>query len=357
MQPINAKMTKNKYILLLLTIFLMITMVACKTQKVSQSIQSDPIDIHLPDTSALPTFPAEVIYVLGAQWENNSNLQQESTIAEYIEKELIRLYPEKAYKGYIRNLCTKVDTLLKDSYQTPTLFIPKRNEINLTSSRTKSFDLYRKLDSLSLEEELKLLALTPEEYQEWDILQKLVHSETILTRESFDTLKTTTFENENLLTTLMIWKGPRMFYRVIQSKSRAERVAYYYYGEATNFGKPGDAFKHIYVNVLLRTYVGEWMSHAIMDVFWEWNSPNAPCDFHMDKHNNMIGRLILYKQFTGSSDQYLENYWLQWAENVYRYIQDKKNANLQMWNLSTPADVVEPAAKKVRSSQYIYWNK
>ena len=143
MQPINAKMTKNKYILLLLTIFLMITMVACKTQKVSQSMQSTPIDIYLPDTSALPTFPAEVIYVLGAQWENNSNLQQESTIAEYIEKELIRLYPEKAYKGYIRNLCTKVDTLLKDSYQTPTLFVPKRNEINLTSSRTKSFDLYR----------------------------------------------------------------------------------------------------------------------------------------------------------------------------------------------------------------------
>ena len=175
--------------------------------------------------------------------------------------------------------------------------------------------------------------MTPEEYQEWDILQKLVHSETILTRESFDTLKTTTFENENLLTTLMIWKGPRMFYRVIQSKSRAERVAYYYYGEATNFGKPGDAFKHIYVNVLLRTYVGEWMSHAIMDVFWEWNSPNAPCDFHMDKHNNMIGRLILYKQFTGSSDQYLDNYWLQWAENVYRYIQDKKTPRRKAFSL------------------------
>jgi hypothetical protein len=99
------------------------------------------------------------------------------------------------------------------------------------------------------------------------------------------------------------------------------------------------------------------MSHAIMDVFWEWNSPNAPCDFHMDMHNNMIGRLILYKQFTSSNEQYLDNYWLQWAENVHRYIQNKKNASFQMWNLSTPADVVEPAAKKVRSSQYIYWNK
>lgn len=349
----------KNYLPFLFTIFLMIGMVACKTQQVSQSVRPDAtIDHPQPDTTALPTFPAEVIYVLGAQWENDTNLQQEATIADYIEKELIRLYPEKAYKGYIRNICTKVDTLLKDSYQSPTLFVPKRNEINLSSPRTQTYDIYRKLDSLSLEEELTILALTPDEYEEWNVLQSLVNSDKILTRESFDTLKTTSFDDENLLMTLMLWKGPRMFYRVMQSKSRAEKVAYYYYGDATNNGRPGDAFKHIYVNVLLRTYVGEWMSHAIMDVFWEWNSPNAPCDFYMDMHNNIIGRQIRYNFFTNSSAQYLDNnYWLKWAENVHQYIQDKKNANLQMWDLSTPESVVEPAAKKVSNAHYIYWNK
>ena len=81
----------------------------------------------------LPTFPAEALYVLGARWEADSQLQEDVTIAEYIEQELIRLYPEKAYNGLVQRLCLVADSLLVNSQHTPTLFIPKRQEINFAS--------------------------------------------------------------------------------------------------------------------------------------------------------------------------------------------------------------------------------
>ena len=186
-----------------------------------------------------------------------------------------------------------------------------------------------------------------------------MHAEQPLTREAFDTLNISYFEEENILLTLLLWRGPRMFYRVLQSKARAEKLAYYYYGEATNNGRPGDAFKHIYVNVLLRTYVGEWLSHAIMDVFWEWKSPNAPCDYYMDMHNNIIGRQTRYADFTTIDTQCNADmrHWLQWAENVQHFIQDSVNGDFQGWDKETPTFIVEPAAKQVSDTQYIYWDK
>ena len=323
-----------------------------------------------PDTTALPVFPAEALYVIGAQWEADSLLQQEQSIADYMEQELIRLYPEMAYKGYINRLCTIADRLLADSKQRPTLFAPSRQEISFGTTSTGALprstaqrstgasDLYRYLDSLSQSDELQLMDFTPQEQADWDALQSLVHAPKPLTREAFDTLNIDFFDEENILITLLLWRGPRMFYRILQSKARAEKLAYYYYGDATNNGRPGDAFKHIYVNVLLRTYVGDWLSHAIMDVFWEWKSPNAPCDHFMDLHNNIIGRQTRYQDFTQIDAQCSDTrYWLQWAENVQHFVQDSVNGHRQGWNKETPTFIVEPAAKQVSSEQYIYWDK
>jgi hypothetical protein len=286
-------------------------------------------------------------------------LQQELSIADYIEKELMRLYPERAYDGYINKLCSTADRLLVSSTQRPTLFAPKQQEIRFAHGQSPSGTLYAILDSLSLDEELQVLELTPQEEADWQRLQDLAHSKQPLTREAFDTLNIEFFEEENLLTTLLLWRGPRMFYRILQSKARAEKLAYYYYGEATNNGRPGDAFKHIYVNVLLRTYVGEWLSHAIMDVFWEWKSPNAPCDHFMDLHNNIIGRQTRYEDFTTLDTQCNADmrHWLQWAENVQHFVQDSVNGHRQLWNKETPTFIVEPAAEKVSDTQYIYWDK
>ena len=336
---------------------LCLALVGCRTQQLSQSPHR-----HIalsPDTTILPTFPAEALYVLGSQWEADSLLQQEHTIAEYIENELIRLYPQKAYRGYVSRLCSVADRLLADAKQRPTLFAPKQQEIRFAYGQSPSGTLYATLDSLSVDEELQVLELTPQEEADWQRLQALAHSNQPLTRETFDTLNIEFFDEENILLTLLLWRGPRMFYRILQSKARAEKLAYYYYGEATNNGRPGDAFKHIYVNVLLRTYVGEWMSHAIMDIFWEWKSPNAPCDHFMDLHNNIIGRQTRYDDFTTLDTQCNADmrHWLQWAENVQHFVQDSVNGHRQDWDKETPTFIVEPAAQQVSDTQYIYWDK
>lgn len=340
---------------LLLTLLILCGLVGCRTQ---QLVQPQPL-IVMPDTTALPTFPAEALYVLGSQWEADSLLQQEWTIADYIEQELMRLYPEKAYQGYLQRLCAMADRLLVSSPYTSTLFIPKRQEIHFASGYSlNSATPYAMLDSLTMEEEMMALEFTPQELADWNALQSLIESDQPLTREAFDTLDIAFFEEENMLITLLLWRGPRLFYRVLQSKARAEKLAQYYYGEATNNGRPGDAFKHIYVNVLLRTYVGEWISHAIMDIFWEWKSPNAPCDHYMDLHNNVIGRQTRYEEFTTIDAQCSDTrHWLQWGENVLHFIQDSVNGDFQGWNKETPTFIVEPAAKQVSNMHYIYWDK
>ena len=338
---------------------LFLLLIGCRTQNTLPFREGMRVGFT-PDTTALPTFPAEALYVLGAQWEADSLLQEDMTIAEYLEKELIRLYPEKAYKGYVQRLCSVADCLLVNSQHTPSLFIPKRQEINFVSGYSSSkATSYAILDSLTMAEEMMALEFTPQEEADWHALQALVHSNQPLTRETFDTLRIEFFEEENLLLTLLLWRGPRLFYRVLQSKARAEKLAQYYYGEATNNGRPGDAFKHIYVNVLLRTYVGDWLSHAIMDVFWEWKSPNAPCDHFMDLHNNIIGRQTRYEDFTTLDTQCNADmrHWLQWAENVQHFVQDSVNGHRQSWDKETPTFIVEPAAEKVSDTQYIYWDK
>lgn len=348
MKPVNFL----KPAILLIFLFL----AGCRTMNTIPSIE-EQVQKTLPDTTILPDFPSETLYILGARWAADTCLQQ-LTIADYIENELIRLYPEKAYPGYIQRLCLLTDKLLISTQQTPTLFFPKVQEIQFSPAQSYNSQLYTILDSLSLDEELLMLELTPNEQHDWDRLQSLVHRDQPLTRAALDSLDIASFDDENVLLTLLLWRGPRLFYRVLQSKARAEKMAQYYYGDATNNGRPGDAFKHIYVNVLLRTYVGEWMSQAIMDVFWEWKNPNAPCDHYMDLHNNKIGRQTRYKHFTAVDNECSDmRHWMQWGENVQHFIQDSINGDFQDWNKETPTFIVKPAAESVSNTQYIYWDK
>lgn len=348
----------KKYIYILISCFFLFS---CSTKRVALP-SIPPI---MADTTAIPSFPAAVLYVLGAQWESDSALQAQMSMGDYIEQRLIDLYPEKAYKGYIRRIDSVANRLLVSAHSSSsasTITLPTRHELKavhpLKSSQQSTENFYLYLDSVSIDQELTLLELTPKERAVWDTLQTLVHAPQLLTRESFDTLDISSFEEEDVLISLLLGRGSRMFFRVLQSKSRAEKLAYYYYGDATNNGRPGDAFKHIYVNVLLRTYVGEWLSHAIMDIFWEWKSPNAPCDKYMDLHNNVIGRSSRYADFTAVEEGCdASRHWLQWAEHVQHFITDSINGDLQAWDKETPQFIVEPAAEKVSAYQYIYWDK
>lgn len=367
-------MQKMKHIVVVFLAFGWIAgwLVGCKTTQV-------PIDVsptQKADTTRLPSFPAEVLYTLGKEWEaiHDSTtakyhtdyagaVRQDSiSRAKYVEQRLIELYPEQAYAGYTDKLLQICTAMLRQYARNSAIENAIQAELPLWDNAldpgsTSGGKWVR--DSMDRDESA-FLELTPQEQSNWETLNRLAEQAQPADRQAFDTLHITAFEEENLLLSLLLWRGPTLFYRVVQSKARAERVARYYYGEETNSGKPGDAFKHLYVNVLLRTYTNEAIAWAVMDVYWENAHPNAPCDHFMDTHNNEVGRHTRYAEFvrTNANGQCNETrQWLLWAERVQQFVQDTTNGERQAWDKQTPSFVVKPAAKQVSRQLYIYWNR
>ena len=327
---------------------------ACGTKRTVLPVPPPPVSAQA-DTTLLPTFSGEVFYVLGREWEaiydstsakfhtpEAQLLRADSiSMADYVEQRLIELYPEKAYEGYIQRIEELVHLLLMQ-----------------TESPQQIANFSRAELAFILNDSIFTPSATPREQFLTYTLDSIAQTSEWATRQTFDSLDIQWIEEENLLLSMMLWRGPRFFYRIIQSKARAEKMAEYYYGEQTNSGMQGDAFRHIYVNVLLRSYVGEWVGHVVMDLFWELIHPNAPCDRYMDLHNNRLGRQTMYNDFVypSASNQCSQvRDWLQWAEHVQQFVQDSTNSHLPQWDQETPTFVVQPEAKKVNDTQYIYW--
>lgn len=347
--------------------------VGCKTHQVIIQTPQEPQ--YTPDTTVLPTFPAEVLYVLGSEWEaiydstsakyhtpEAQQLRADSvTMGDYLEQRLLALYPETTYPGYIskvEQLCREM--LLRTSPQSTII-----NNINAElqfgdTPATASAAGDALLPDSTAASEADFMEFTPREQALFDSLQSLAGQAGWADRALFDTLHITSVEEENLLISLLLWRGPRIFYRIIQSKTRAENVAKYYYGDATNSGRPGDAFKHLYVNVLLRTYTDAAIAWMVMDVFWENYHVNAPADHFMDVHNNSVGRETQYHRFV-SPDSLSQcgdvRHWLLWAEQVQRFVQDTTNGELRHWDKQTPSFIVIPEAKQVSNTRYLYWDR
>lgn len=335
-----------------------------------------PEPVYTPDTTVIPSFPGEVLYVLGSEYEaiydstsakyhtpRAAEVRADSlTMTEYMDQRLIELYPERAYMGYSRRVEQLCQQLLRQSAPTPSIISAIQSELPFwdgtiqSPSHTSSSAISADSASSSLPH---LMEFTPREQAAFDSLRHLINSPMFADRTAFDTLRITSFEEENLLLSLLLWQGPRLFYRVLQSKMRAESLARYYYGERINSGRPGDAFKHLYVNVLLRSYASEPVAWLVMDVYWENAHPNAPCDHFMDAHNNTVGRSTRYRQFVNTSaDSQCSSarQWLLWAEQVQAFVQDSTaNGEFREWDKETPSFIVEPAARQVSADHYLYW--
>lgn len=348
---------------------------SCKTSKIATEIHTETPQA---DTTLLPYFPSEVIYVLGKEWEaaHDPNTAKYSTaravqlrtdsvdMSEYIEQRLTELYPEKAYKGYVNKIESICQEILRQYPATFSITNNIQEELPDTGfcSRTDGSTTQQEssgTDSID-QDEYFAMELTPREEIQLETLNHLASQENQATRNDFDTLHISEFEEENLLLSVMLQSGPKMFYRIIQSKARAEKLAQYYYGEETHSGKQGDAFKHIYVNVLLRQYTNILTAWLVMDMYWEHAHPNAPCDHYMDLHNNIVGRNTRYHEFVNTdSEGECSNAreWLLWAERVQHFVQDSTNGEFQPWNKESPTFIVEPAAQKTEDIHYIYWDR
>ncbi len=362
----------QKYLYLITA--LLVGLVACNTQKTVSPIIAESIQ---PDTLSIPAFSGEVLYLFGREYmaihdslspkyHNAQSVQireEKLSMAAYLERRLQEWYPEVAYKGMINNWYQLALQLSQATPQQIQFFINREfdnmNLLQLSQQAGEGGDAdINEMITLSLTKDectvfsnLNNLA-TAADFAKREMLPHASYTLERDTAQAFSPDVLDSFDRENILTSLMLAGGPYALYRVLLSKQRAEKQAKAYFGENTSDGKRGDAFKHMYVNMLLRAYTNQEVATYVMDDVWEKVHVNAPADRYMDLHNNQIGRQLRYWNFHENTSD-----WRIWAENVYNFVQDSTQSSFKHWNHQTPEFNVLYDVRQTPSKQYIYWNK
>ncbi len=365
---------------ILFFIIIVICLSSCKSKQIiSQSSIAETTPVIKADTTKIPEFPAEVIYLLAREYEAlhdetkqkyhtkkaKSEREDSTSMSDYLEKRLIQLYPHLAYKGLMKKLTFLSQNIIPEKRKKK--FIQPTIEFNFTKENN-SEEFY---NYISDNDEIKFMNMTNEEIKIYRRLNTLADDSTFfslsdlqefsINDSNFNIKKQILsdsipfFLKENLTIPLIIsGGGSYILYRIMQSKARAEYFSKYFYPEKTKYGMQGDAFRHIFVNVMLKRYTSETLSWLIMDIYWEKIGNNAPCDLLMDLHNNNVGRSTQYKNFRGNS---LYD-WMQWADNIKKFINDTtKNSVYKNWNQNMPLFFIEQDENSTDKNLYLYWNK
>lgn len=368
---------KPIYIIILLSVVSIFY--SCKTKKVVETPVVVEANVPKADTTLIPSFPSEVLYVLTREYESvwDSTRDKYDTkeaeyirknnvpIKEYMEYRLITLFPDLAYVGLLDKIENKAKQMLPSMSKVMPSF--RSQDGYYMPSFAEKVDLERVSD----ENEIKKLYLS---YSEQDVFEKMnaladassfVELEEIRNIEVNDSIwnidkklsedSVPYYMKESMLISMLTsGLGSHVFFRIMQSKARATYVAEFFYPGLTKDGRKGDAYKHLYVNTMLRNYVGPVMAWLIMDIYWENAASNAPCDMIMDLHNNHVGRNSRYRDLRGT--EYSQ--WVDWAYNVKSFVEDTtRNAQYHNWNKEIPLLVIKEEESKSNDRLYLYWNK
>ncbi len=351
------------------------SLTACHTKKQATVSQVSQPATHTskPDTTLIPAFSGEVLYLFGREYvaihDSLSHKfhhpyaarvrHEQRSMMDYVEQRLQEWYPDIAYKGMVQKwnqIALMIANVPDNAVQ---LFVNREFGKQRTNGQ-----FYHAASDM---EEAVMLQMTVEEQAFFDQLNRLATADTFALRNSLPQASYAiereisqnftpdiheSFEQENILTSLMLAGGPYALYRVLLSKQRAERQAKMFYGADTNSGKQGDAFKHMYVNVLLRAYTSKEIAKFVMDDVWELWHVNAPCDRYMDLHNNQIGRNLRYWDFHQNT-----NDWKEWGKSVQQFVQDSVNSSFKEWDKETVQFKVLQDSRNTPETQYIFWNK
>ncbi|MBQ8223186.1 MAG: hypothetical protein IJZ87_07610 [Bacteroidales bacterium] len=382
-------MKKNKLTLAILAVFafVLVTMQSCKKEELNASdntpitkeynnrsgstysfgLGSDTIADVMPPilTCDLPIFPFEVLYVVCKEYESvedgtsskstyNNRQILSYTKSEYAESRLIDLYPDKAYVGIVEDSQDFYDSVINVYNSYPYLEESTGYGIN-------GVDLPdEELEYVSYENETVVLNMTVNETSILESMNNLARMGSFATLNEILNAsgKTQTLSEKFDSVTfgmIAVMVGSYIYQRALLCAQRAETKALSYYGESdgngviiVKSGTDGDAFKHVFVNVMLRRYLTQPLAYLIMDVYYENANQNYPCDKYMDWHNNYVGRKTKYSTFR------VGNNWETWGVNVRTYINNSSNAVYKNWTTTTPKRTVKNEEKKVDDKKYIY---
>ena len=375
-----------KHLILPLILFLAI-FAGCKTKSKLQTQTLPEDNTVLQDTTemaldnAVLMYPAQALYVIGREYEEladstsaKSNsahgqkiITQNLSLSQYMEMRLLELYPQKAFQGIMADFdLGKLSRHLPGNNQNVTFGATELASISPSLGMAQAEPFYQ---FVSLEDEVNFLNMSPRELDKYLTLNKLASNEKFATLADFEKIKDSippdipdndkifmTEENIYLSYLLFATGGGYLVYRVLVSKERAMSKAQYYYGSATDCGQPGDAYKHLLVNVLLRRYLSESAARLVMDDFWENYEINCPCDRQMDLHNNHVGRNTQYNHFRG--DFWKDRYdWEKWSVNIHNFVENKPNNAIEkQWNKSMLEYILIKELKAVSKNKYVFWN-
>lgn len=151
--------------------------------------------------------------------------------------------------------------------------------------------------------------------------------------------------------------GGYKYFRVLQAADRAVQRSGQYYPSQAEANTQRDAFRHIFLSMMLRRYVGDYFATVITDRH-ENENPNIPPGTVMDLHNNDIGRSHRYSSFRG---HWLWDRWDhgEWGVKVRNFVNaaSTNGAYIPEWAVAPPPTLAEAWAREacVPDERYIYF--
>ncbi len=371
------------------SLFLNLLLWGCKSkQNTAQTSQNGNLDdgIEYANGEIPLLFSSDVLYVIGKEYELINDPTSEKyksaharkgfpkdslSLSEYMEMRLMELYPQKVFKGMITHFDAQniYDLIEKEAK----IEIPDDSYKELSFIKAPGTEETDQIHPfISVEDEISYMNMTPKETEKYMALNKLASSGKFAELSDFKKIaqnEDSTFvdlepedislylkENVFLSTMLFVSPGAYLGFRVKLCKERAVSLAKQHYGSDINCGKKGDAFKHLYISMMLRRYLSEDMSYMIMDLFWENQGNNSPCDKYMDLHNNYVGRHTQYQQFRGSFLKDMYN-WESWANNIHQFVENEGNAIQKKWNKCQIEQFIIKDKETANKGKYIFWNR
>jgi len=270
---------------------------------------------------------------------------------EYLEDRLMQVYPDIAYDGVVEDIRTFSDSMM--------------SIYNLEEGSDN--DLYEEEyePMTTAEKEIEYLNMTQDEIDLFYSLEQYVDPDDPITSDKiiviggpmlFKTADWLGFSQREWMV-ILVFNGYSAF-RIIQCSRRAADKAEAYYPGETGTGRIGDAYRHVYWNVLLRRYLSRPGAYTIttgLEIFPLTKNDNYR-DTYMDLHNNYVGRVAKFRQFRGPACENIYD-WEGWAENVFNYIDSSSNAAFMDWSEEIDKDIIDEEGMIVHQNKYIIYKR
>jgi hypothetical protein len=171
---------KNRLVLLLLIILLATSCAMQQRRRLRGSEQYEQSRIVVPDTTIIPNFDVEVLYVLAREYENVQDTLR--SMGEYVEERLIELYPEKAYRGMMSKVAEATMERMQTIHRMPKYISTSIEGITMSTPNESYFN------SVSDSAEVDLMQMTEAEASVYWDLNALADGETRFDLRDLDSI-------------------------------------------------------------------------------------------------------------------------------------------------------------------------